>query len=61
MNGRGAYRVVTLAFSVSLMVLGLVAIVRTAVAGGDGVALGYVIGVGFLVVGGLRLYVLRRT
>jgi uncharacterized membrane protein HdeD (DUF308 family) len=60
-RGRDAYRVTTLVFSVALIVLGVAALIRTAVAGGSATALGYVIGLGLLAAGVLRLWVLRKT
>jgi uncharacterized membrane protein HdeD (DUF308 family) len=61
MSGRGVHRGATLAFSVLLLALGLVVLVRTAVAGGSALAIGYVIGVALIVVGLLRLWLLRKT
>jgi uncharacterized membrane protein HdeD (DUF308 family) len=60
-SGRSVHRGATLAFSVVLFALGLVVLVRTAVAGGSVLAIGWVIGVGLIVVGALRLWLLRRT
>jgi hypothetical protein len=60
-SGRGVHRGATFAFSVLLFALGLVVLVRTAVAGGSALAIGYVIGVGLIVVALLRLWLLRRT
>jgi hypothetical protein len=43
-----------------MVVLGLAVIVRTAVAGGGVLALGYVLGALLVLAGGLRLYLSRR-
>jgi hypothetical protein len=61
MSGRGAYRGTTLALSAAMILLGVAALVRTAAAGGDGLAVGYLLGAGLIVAGILRLLVLRRT
>ena len=50
----------TTAMSVVLVVLGALMLVRTAVAGGSGLAVGYVFGAGLLLAGALRLYLLSR-
>lgn len=50
----------TRAMSVVLIVLGALMLVVTAVAGGSGLAVGYVFGAGLLVAGVLRLYLLSR-
>jgi hypothetical protein len=60
-SGRSAHRGATLALSVVLLALGLAVLVRTAVAGGSALAVGYIIGVGLVVVGLLRLWLLRKT
>jgi uncharacterized membrane protein HdeD (DUF308 family) len=60
-SARGAYRSATFVFSAVMIVIGVLAVVRTAAAGGGGVALGYVIGVALVAAGVLRLLVLRRT
>jgi uncharacterized membrane protein HdeD (DUF308 family) len=59
-SARGAYRSATFVFSAVMVVLGVLVLVRTASAGGGGIALGYVIGVAFIAAGVLRLVVLRR-
>jgi uncharacterized membrane protein HdeD (DUF308 family) len=59
-RGRSAYLGATTIFSVILVVIGVVALVRTILAGASGVAVGYVLGVGLIVAGVLRLIVLRR-
>jgi hypothetical protein len=59
-NSRGAYRTGTLLMSVLLTMLGLGIITRTALAGGSGVAIGYIMGSAMVIVGGLRLWILRR-
>jgi hypothetical protein len=46
--------------SAVLIVLGLAILVRTAVAGGGVLALGYVLGVLLVLAGTLRLYLSRR-
>jgi len=46
--------------SAVLVVLGVAVFVRTAVAGGGLLALGYVLGVLLVLAGGLRLYLSRR-
>jgi hypothetical protein len=58
---RDLHRLLTTGLSGLLVVLGIVAVVRTAVEGGSGAALGYIIGVGLIAAGILRLYVLRKT
>jgi hypothetical protein len=58
---RDVHRGLTAALSALLVVIGLAAVVRTAVEGGSGAALGYIIGFGLVVAGILRLYVLRKT
>jgi hypothetical protein len=58
---RDLHRLLTTGLSGLLVVIGIAAIVRTALAGGSGAALGYIIGVGLVAAGILRLYVLRRT
>lgn len=50
----------TRVFSAILILLGAAMVVRTAVAGGGLLALGYVFGVLLLLVGALRLYLSRR-
>jgi hypothetical protein len=49
-----------MALSALLVLLGLGVFVRTAVAGGGLLALGYVVGVLLILAGGLRLYLLRH-
>jgi hypothetical protein len=51
---------VTRALSGLLIVLGVTVIVRTAVAGGGVLALGYLLGILLVVAGTLRLYLSRR-
>jgi hypothetical protein len=58
---RTLHRLLTTGMSSLLVVIGAVAVVRTAIAGGSGAALGYIIGVGLIAAGILRLYVLRKT
>jgi hypothetical protein len=58
---RQLHRLLTTGMSALLVLIGIVAVVRTAVEGGSGAALGYVIGVGLIAAGILRLYVLRKT
>jgi hypothetical protein len=60
MSGRSAYRGTTYAFSVVLIAIGALALVRTAIAGGSGLAVGYLLGVGLIAAGVLRLAILRR-
>jgi hypothetical protein len=43
------------------VVLGLLAIVRTASEGGGPTALGFIVGVGLVVAGSLRIWLLRRA
>jgi hypothetical protein len=50
----------TRAMSAVLVILGALMIVVTAVAGGSGLAVGYVFGAGLLLAGALRLYLLSR-
>lgn len=58
---RSAYRGTTLGLSVVMILIGVAALVRTAAAGGDGLAVGYLLGAGLIVAGILRLLVLRRS
>jgi hypothetical protein len=44
-----------------MILIGVAALVRTATAGGGGLAVGYLLGIGLIVAGVLRLLVLRRT
>jgi hypothetical protein len=60
-TGRSVYRATTLTMSAVMILIGVAAIVRTATAGGDGLAVGYLLGIGLIVAGVLRLLVLRRT
>jgi hypothetical protein len=60
-SGRGIYRGGTLLMNLSLMLIGAIVLVRTATAGGSTLAVGYLIGAGLVVAGGLRLWILRRT
>jgi hypothetical protein len=60
-SGRGIYRGGTFALNVILIVFGLIVLVRTAMAGGSTLAVGYLIGAGLVVAGCLRLWILRRT
>ena len=46
----------TLVFSALLIALGAAVLVRTAVAGGEGLAFGYIFGVGLMGAGAARLY-----
>ena len=61
MSGRSAYRGTTALLSVAMVVLGLVALARTAAAAGMAPAIGYAIGVALVVAGGLRLWLVIRT
>jgi hypothetical protein len=61
MSGRGVYRGGTFVMNLILMAIGVVVLVRTATSGGSTLAVGYLIGGGLLVAGGLRLWLLRRT
>ncbi len=61
MNGRAAYRGSTFLLSIAMIVLGLVALVRTAVGAGLAPALGYAIGAALVVAGALRLWLVVRT
>jgi len=60
-SARRTYRGATLALNLALVVLGVVALVRTAAGAGLAPAVGYLLGVGLVVAGGLRLWLLRRT
>jgi hypothetical protein len=59
-GGRAAYFGASTVFSVILVVIGVVALVRTILAGASGIAVGYVLGVGLIAAGVLRLIVLRK-
>ena len=61
MSGRGIYRGGTFLMNLVLMVIGVVVLVRTATSGGSALAVGYLIGGGLLIAGGLRLWLLWRT
>jgi hypothetical protein len=61
MSGRGIYRGGTFAMNLILILIGAIVLVRTATAGGSTLAVGYLIGAGLVVAGGLRLWILRRT
>jgi hypothetical protein len=61
MSGRRIYRGGTLVMNLILMAIGVVVLVRTATSGGSALAVGYLIGGGLLIAGGLRLWILRRT
>jgi hypothetical protein len=60
-GGRNIYRGGTFAMNLLLIVFGAVVLVRTAIAGGSALAVGYLIGVGLVAAGILRLWILRRT
>jgi hypothetical protein len=59
--GRRAYRGSTWGLSAILAVVGVVLIVRTALLGASGAAIGYIVGVGLVAAAILRVVVLRRT
>jgi hypothetical protein len=61
MSGRGIYRGGTLLMNLVLMAIGVAVLVRTVTAGGSALAVGYLIGGGLLIAGGLRLWLLWRT
>ncbi len=61
MSGRNLHRLLTTGMSGLLVLIGVIAVVRTAFAGGSGAALGYIIGIALIAAGVLRLYVLRKT
>jgi hypothetical protein len=61
MSGRNIYRGGTFAMNLLLIVFGAVVLVRTAIAGGSALAVGYLIGAGLVAAGVLRLWILRRT
>ena len=61
MSGRGVYRGGTLLMNLVLMAIGVAVLVRTVSAGGSALAVGYLIGGGLLIAGGLRLWLLWRT
>jgi hypothetical protein len=60
-SGRAAYRGGSFVMSCLMIAIGALALVRTAAAGGSGLAFGYLIGVGLIAAGVLRLLLLRRT
>jgi hypothetical protein len=60
-GGRNIYRGGTFAMNLLLIVFGAVVRVHTAIAGGSALAVGYLIGVGLVAAGILRLWILRRT
>jgi hypothetical protein len=60
-SGRNIYRGGTFAMNLLVILFGVVLLVRTAVAGGSTLAVGYLIGAGLIAVGSLRLWILRRT
>ena len=49
----------TVAFALVSIGLGVALVIRTAAAGGSGLAIGYVFGVGLIVLGAGRLYLAR--
>lgn len=57
---RSAHRAGTMVLSSLLMVVGVAIVVRTAAAGGGGLAVGFVVGVLFVLAGAGRLWVARR-
>jgi hypothetical protein len=61
MSGKGIYRSGTFAMNLVLLVFGVIVLVRTAVAGGSALAVGYLIGGGLIAAALLRLWLLRRT
>jgi hypothetical protein len=60
-SGRNIYRGGTFLMNLLLMGIGIAVLVRTATSGGSALAVGYLIGGGLLIAGGLRLWLLRRT
>lgn len=60
-RGRLLHLGATLALSAAIVVLGVVLVVRTLVAGGGALSSGLVVGVLFAVVGGGRLWVAWRS
>jgi uncharacterized membrane protein HdeD (DUF308 family) len=60
-SGRTFYRGTTLTMSAVMILIGIAAVVRTVVAGASGLAVGYLLGIGLIVAGVLRLLVLRRS
>ena len=64
MSGRGGgervYRGAIRAFSVAFVVIGLVVLVTTLAAGGGPASLGFFLGLAFVAVGALRLWVSTR-
>ncbi len=61
MRARTAYRGTTSLLSLAMVVLGLVALARTAAGAGLAPAIGYLIGVALVAGGGLRLWLVQRT
>ena len=57
----GSVRAVTRVLSSLILVLGIVIVVRTAVAGGGLLSVGVLIGVVFVAIGAARLYLSART
>jgi hypothetical protein len=55
-SGRMVHSRLTVGLSLVLVAVGVTAIVRTALAGGGGLSLGYLMGAGLLVAGTLRLW-----
>jgi hypothetical protein len=60
-SGRDVYRGGTFTMSLAMVVLGAVALVRTALAAPSGIALGYLLGAGLMAAGALRIVLLRKT
>src|SRR5262249_19690972 len=62
-TGRGgeAYRGTTYMLSIAMIAVGVLAILRTAIANPPGIAVGYVLGLGLVAAGVLRIILLRRT
>ncbi len=61
MSGRTVHRRVTLALSAAMIAIGIAVLVRTVAAAPGGLAVGYLIGVGLVTAGCLRVYVARRS
>jgi hypothetical protein len=58
---RQAHRAATRILSLTMIGIGVAIIVRTVVAGGGGVAVGFLLGAMFVALGGGRLYLQSRS
>jgi hypothetical protein len=60
-SGREVHRGATAVLSTAMLLIGVAMIVSTLARGGGPLALGFILGILFMLVGAGRLYVLRRS